>query len=101
MVVYSPNSVQDVELLRVAHGLNISTFLYVQIKGKTSGAATITIASSDGVFVKDLPQDSLYGCIGDIVVTSNGSSLANCILSYGSPALQEETWVYGDSYLEY
>lgn len=101
LVVYSPNSVQDDELLRVAHGLNISTFLYVQIKGETNGAATITIASSDGVFVKDLSKGSFYGCVGDIVVTSNGSSLANCILSYGSPALQEETWAYGDSYFDY
>ena len=101
LIVYSPNSVQDVELVRVAHGLTVSSFLYVQIKGDVGGLATISISSSDGVFIKELSKGSFYGCVGDIVVSSNGSTLSNCILCYGSPDLQEETWVYGDSYLDY
>lgn len=101
LIVYSPNSVQDVELVRVAHGLTISSFLYVQIKGDVGGLATISISSSNGIFIKELSKGSFYGCVGDIVVSSNGSTLSNCNLCYGSPDLQEETWLYGDSYLDY
>lgn len=101
LIVYSPNSVQDVELVRVAHGLTISSFLYVQIKGDVGGLATISISSSNGTYIKELSKGSFYGCVGDIVVSSNGSTLSNCILCYGSPDLQEETWLYGDSYLDY
>lgn len=80
----------------LSHGLTISDYLYVQITVK-AGTAVVRLYSNGAEYVSS--EVSWDGCgLGDCFVTSDGSTLTDCVFTWSSEDFRKATWMFGDSY---
>ena len=82
-----------------AHGLTFSHYIYAEIKSNNSGRADITIRTDGGEYTVAAASIAWGGCKGDVFATSDGSSLNNATLSCTFNDLQENVYIFGDSYV--
>lgn len=80
----------------VAHGLNITGYLKVNIKVGSNGTAEVNIISNGSSFTTS-GQWMGYG-YGGYFVSSILSNLENCEFTWSSPDFSKRVWVFGDSY---
>jgi hypothetical protein len=81
-----------------AHGLKIADFISVNLHVEGGFTAKLILASSSGVFVKDIAWN---GSNGDIMAESDGSVLTDCVLTYYINGLKKDVWLFGDSYFDF
>ena len=82
-----------------AHGLTFSHYISVEIKHNNSGRADITISTDGGEYTVAAASIAWDGCKGDVFATSDGSTLSNVSLSCTFNDLQENVFIFGDSYV--
>ena len=80
------------------HGLKIADFINVNLHVDKGFTAKLMVASTSGVFVKDIAWN---GSNGDIMVESDGSVLTECTLTYYINGLNKDVWLFGDSYFDF
>lgn len=92
------------ETVTYAHGLNISSYIKVEIQVKDFGITNgymdcdITVLSGGSAFRQE--NVKWLGCgKGNIFVKSVGSSLTDCSLTWASKDLKKKIWIFGDSYV--
>lgn len=81
-----------------SHGLKIADFINVNIHVDGGFTAKLILASSSGIFTKDIAWN---GSNGDIMVESAGSVLTDCVLTYYINGLKKDVWMFGDSYFDF
>lgn len=89
------------------HGLTISDILMVDIIVSSSVNSTpeivtnakIVMITSSGVYIAE--HTGFKGCKDSVAVYVNNGTMTGCVLSWSSPDLNKDIWVFGDSYLDY
>lgn len=94
-VTYSFVGNEVVPYESVAHGLNISDFIEVNIKVDTLATVTITTASGSS----SIPTPHWSGCNGYVFATGINTTLRDCKLSWATKDINAPVWVFGDSYM--
>lgn len=85
----------------VAHGLTIADDLQVIIETQQNTKLKRIVVSSHG---NDYVYNSDFGWLddqGEPYVTSIGSTLTDCVLSWTSRHINKPIWIFGDSYISY
>lgn len=80
-----------------AHGLTIINTISVRFQQMVLDNIDIII-SSNGVIANTITKGWTKPSNGKPYVTSDGSTLTDCALSYAPMDINKKTWVFGDSY---
>lgn len=81
----------------LAHGLNISNFIMVNLSADTSGRLSFSLVSIDGSFQGEFDNWG-YEANYEAFVKSEGSQLDNVTLCAANPDFRCPIWAFGDSY---
>ena len=90
------NYAQSDSTVEYTHGLTISDYIYVQIFVSTA-KADIVIYSNGSSFKQQ--NANWFACNGAYFAKSDGSTLTDCIFTWGSADFRKSLWVFGNSYI--
>lgn len=96
LIVHNYGSSDSTETM--AHGLTITSYLYVQIIVGSSNKASITIFSNGSSY----SVDNIYwngDANGNTFAESVGSTLTDVVFTWSCSDFRKSVWVFGDSYL--
>ena len=79
------------------HGLTISGYLHVLITVKVGKADIELFSGGERYIITN--ADWTGDANGNTYVSSDGSTLTNCVLVWSSNDYKKPVWIYGDSYL--
>ena len=81
----------------LAHGLTFSGFLSMELTYEFGTRANLEIKTEGGSFTSSISWDVRNGAL--FVRSIGKNTLTNCTFSFTCPALKNDTYIYGDSYL--
>ena len=77
------------------HGLTIKDYVSIVLSVKNEAKATVYLSTNGGRYTWNIPF--FYASKGAVKVV-NSEAMTRCSLAYKCTALNEPTWLYGDSY---